>query len=330
MPADSLNNDNLLEAGLSPETIATISTIDDHLRSLGLRSSCKWIVQLVLYDGIPLVFRYVDPNRIKSCLPEIGDGTLRATQPAALNDPNECAIQAGAVESCEESGNSELAQVLTNIHPQTPVHKNDVADARNDFGSLFIRKLVQNQLSNRFGIISFATDPQHHLMWSHYASNYTGFVIGYDFLQLLKLSKKSSAVRPIRYNQEISRFYGYSTINEENLFALLSIKSKDWKYEQEWRLIVDLHDTIGTGNDDENGFPINLVRIPNEAVHQVYFTERTPVDTVNEIEKRLSNPNNRYGTTKPIKLLQSARKYEFETMPSQPPRIIFTFGASPR
>ena len=37
-----------------------------------------------------LLFKYVPAERAVTCLPEIGDGALRATQPAALNDPFEC------------------------------------------------------------------------------------------------------------------------------------------------------------------------------------------------------------------------------------------------
>ena len=33
------------------------------------------------------LFKYVSPERAMTCLPEIGDGALRATQPAAMNDP---------------------------------------------------------------------------------------------------------------------------------------------------------------------------------------------------------------------------------------------------
>ena len=34
--------------------------------------------------------KYVTARRALTCIPEVGDGTLRATQPAALNDPFEC------------------------------------------------------------------------------------------------------------------------------------------------------------------------------------------------------------------------------------------------
>ena len=61
--------------------------------------------------------------------------------------------------------------------------------------------------------------------------------------------------------------------DEENILKLMSLKSDHWSYEQEWRLIIELKQTIGTGIKDRHGQPINLLRIPNSAVRVVYYTE---------------------------------------------------------
>ena len=39
-----------------------------------------------------VLYKYVTHQRALTCIPEVGDGSLRATQPAALNDPFECAV----------------------------------------------------------------------------------------------------------------------------------------------------------------------------------------------------------------------------------------------
>ena len=84
---------------------------------------------------------------------------------------------------------------------------------------------------------------------------------------------------------------------------LLSYKSHHWQYEKEWRLILELHETIGTGLKDRRGQPINLLRVPNTAVMSLYYTERTPGNVVEKISKRLQDPNNRYAATSPTKLI---------------------------
>ena len=62
------------------------------------------------------------------------------------------------------------------------------------------------------------------------------------------------------------------------------------------RLIVELKKTIGTGETDAFKQPINLVRVPNDAVVSVFHTERTPPETVSLIRARLQDSNNRCGT----------------------------------
>ena len=115
-----------------------------------------------------LLYKYVSAERALTCLPEIGDGTLRATQPSALNDPFESSVYKLFVEQVEEEGNRRLSEVLTSINPSSPVSEDRVVEARDRFGSLYLRELLSEQLSQRFGIVSFTSDPRHPLMWSHY------------------------------------------------------------------------------------------------------------------------------------------------------------------
>ena len=63
-------------------------------------------------DSIPVIYKYVSSERVFTCLPDVGDGTLRATQPSALNDPFECAVLKTFVEQSEEEGNVEFSPTL--------------------------------------------------------------------------------------------------------------------------------------------------------------------------------------------------------------------------
>ena len=99
---------------------------------------------------------------------------------------------------------------------------------------------------------------------------------------------------------------------ETNISASLSVKSDNWSHEEEWRLIVELNTTIGTGQTDQHGQPINLVRVPNEAVVSVYYTERTPRESVKLVRDRLADKNNRYRAGEPRKLILSSTAYGYE------------------
>ncbi len=258
------------------------------------------------------LYKYVSAERALTCLPEVGDGALRATQPAALNDPFECAVIKTFVESDERDGNRELARVLTGIHRTSPVSETDIVEARRKHGSLYLRELLSSQMSQRFGIVSFASDPRHPLLWSHYTVDGSGFVVGYDMEQLRALVDRE-CLRPVSYGSKPAVLMDYRVMSdEENIRIFLSWKGDHWIYEDEWRLIVELDSTIGTGTQDRHGQPINLLRIPNAAVTSVHYTERTPSEAVEEIQRRLESTNNRYRATRPTKLVVSEIKYGYQ------------------
>ena len=259
-----------------------------------------------------LLYKYVSSERVLTCLPEVGDGTLRATQPSALNDPFECTATKGFVEANSDEGNRRLSTVLTNIHNSTPVSEADVLEARRRFGSLYMRELMSRQLSQRFGIISLASSPYHPLMWSHYTVDGSGFVIAYDMEELKGLCADEDHLRVVKYSKEPPYIIDYPVLSDPgNILIFLAYKSDHWAYEQEWRLIVELNATIGTGHRDAHDQSINLLRIPNSAVSQVFFTERTPKDAVDEVRKRLEDQNNRYRSKHLTKLVLSETEYAY-------------------
>ena len=264
-----------------------------------------------------ILYKYVTAQRALTCIPEVGDGTLRATQPAALNDPFECAVTTIYVFQEKAEENRELAKVLTDINESKPVSEEDVDCARGKYGSLFTRELFTQQVSTRFGIVSFTTHPHHPLMWSHYTTDGSGFVIGYDFEELSKLAGPPGWLTGVNYGDKPALIAGPIVLvsPESNLPKLLSVKSKHWDYEDEWRLIVEMSRTIGTGEKDQHEQPINLVQVPNEAVVSVYYTERTPDEKVKLIQDRLADKNNRYRAGKPQKLALSRNSYSYELAP---------------
>ena len=215
----------------------------------------------------------------------------------------------------ESEENRRLAEALTQINESTPVTEEHVRNARQRYGSLFTRQLFAEQVSTKFGIVAFGADPQHPLMWAHYTTDGSGFAIGYDKSAIAKLAGANGALLPVRYlgrTMYASRGPSCSRRQARICHRFLSRKSDHWRYENEWRLIVELNDTIGTGETDRHGQPVNLVRVPNEAVVRVYYTERTPPESLEIIRDRLANDNNRYQTDSPRKLVMSSTSYGYE------------------
>ena len=265
---------------------------------------------------VDVLYKYVNAERVLTCLPEVGDGALRATQPAALNDPFECGVALGMARQDQRAENEELAAVLSSLNGATPVSEAEVQKARFEYGSLFLRELLVRQLSQRYGIVSLSSDPRHLLMWAHYTGDGSGFVIGYEVEALRALGRREDSLKEVRYEGRVLPIVEYPVLSkEENVNSLLSFKSNHWTYESEWRLIVELSDTVGTGLRDSRCLPINLVRVPNEAVLSVFHTERTPITVVGKISERLQNPNNRYGVQRLTKLVASPDRYGYVDAP---------------
>ena len=42
---------------------------------------------------VEVLYKYMTAERVLACLPEVGDGTPRASQPAAMSDPFESAVK---------------------------------------------------------------------------------------------------------------------------------------------------------------------------------------------------------------------------------------------
>jgi DUF2971 family protein len=98
---------------------------------------------------------------------------------------------------------------------------------------------------NSFGIFSLSEVPENILMWAHYADSHRGFCVGFDF-QKIELMKHAHAegTRQVILLERVEHHLKYPRLNrfemdyEQLTVFPLTIKSVDWEYEKEWRLIL--------------------------------------------------------------------------------------------
>ena len=101
----------------------------------------------------------------------------------------------------------------------------------------------RNKIKSSLKITCFSECNDSLLMWSHYASNHTGVCLEYNFKALDISDLRKRLMYPVLYSTSI--FTGAQQIlNRDNLSAFLAVvaalhKNSCWKYEKEWRLIVD-------------------------------------------------------------------------------------------
>lgn len=106
---------------------------------------------------------------------------------------------------------------------------------------------VIDKFTNRFRIGCLAADYKNRLMWAHYADCHRGYCVEYDFsgtdqhtMNILPL--------PIIYSNQRPRFPWDAMINltekkknslSKQLLVGLLTKDEIWKYENEWRIIIE-------------------------------------------------------------------------------------------
>ena len=92
------------------------------------------------------------------------------------------------------------------------------------------------ELDSQCGIVCFSKYYANPTMWGHYAENATGLVLGFDLA--------SPFAKEVKYKNQ---FLELSTDGEKDkrlFFAeeLISTKSRDWEYEGELRIFLELRD----------------------------------------------------------------------------------------
>ena len=237
-----------------------------------------------------VLYKYIPARRLDDALPDEKPCSFRATPPNELNDINEINYNPIFVddEKNREKINQEYASTLTELFPTSPISVDDVETNHKKHPRGYGAELTCDQLSKRYGVTSFSTRNNDVKMWSHYAEDCRGVVIGYSVDLWVRHLIGTSIIRQVKYVKDLPIIIGPRVVNQENTYAFMSSKGADWEYEQEWRLITELSKTQQSGND------IAVITVPQESVSSIRITDRTPQETVDTIILRLNNPSNDY------------------------------------
>lgn len=238
------------------------------------------------------LYKYLTPER----LDVLRAGMIRYTQPGALNDPFESRPHVAAISSTEKlmrSVSQLLPEEARRLHGQLPPEQQAAVPVdviENFLGEELGRsehlssqlldrlaRLVQDimpaKLDDLFGMLCLSEVRDSLLMWSHYASEHRGLVIGFDaehphFDDRRGPDDELCHLRKVEYRQ--NRPSG----NLEDLdgVALFLVKSIHWAYEREWRILRALRDAIESRQQTPH--PICLFSFPPEAVVEVIFGAR--------------------------------------------------------
>ena len=96
---------------------------------------------------------------------------------------------------------------------------------------------VLGTLSQKFGVICFSANPLQPLMWAHYAFSHKGLVLEFDDTN--QVFNHESFLK-VDYDAARAEYDPGNPPDRRAVEVFAKRKSLDWRYEQEYRLILDL------------------------------------------------------------------------------------------
>ncbi|BCG47165.1 hypothetical protein GEOBRER4_n1990 [Citrifermentans bremense] len=95
----------------------------------------------------------------------------------------------------------------------------------------------KNQVIHGLGVVCFSESNSNLLMWSHYADSHKGICLIYESEERPVVGWKQYSFHKVKYNK--NRNIDVLSVGfEKAFFDLLTIKSPEWEYEKEQRLIT--------------------------------------------------------------------------------------------
>jgi hypothetical protein len=140
-----------------------------------------------------------------------------------------------------------IRRVMTDILKDAPVDQRDVlvavAEEWRRKQSEELRRRMRTIFREGFSVLSLSANPTSILMWSHYSNSHQGFCIEYDFGSLPPDDLRRRLCFPVLYRGKMTDATRYmantGATDFNNLFGqyLCLLKSTDWAYEKEWRIV---------------------------------------------------------------------------------------------
>jgi len=247
-------------------------------------------------------------------------GLIRFTQPKYFNDPFEALPFVENILSPEFV--SEIIPVLSN-KKQVDIITNELnnQDTKNTFKELYLTfqrsnsteqekikkrllgiskddlsKVMQSYWSDQIGILSLSEENDNLTMWSHYADEHEGFVVGFNPIKnITDIKTQFIHLKKIHYSckrPNLSLFGLEQKTSERNkqwLKAFFLTKSKDWSYENEWRQVNMLK--YANNIKDNNFGLIYLFKYNIESIESVLLGCNMLPENRKEIINMIKNLN---------------------------------------
>lgn len=238
------------------------------------------------------LFKYLAPSRIGI----LSDRLIRYTPLGAFNDPFEGRPEIKALASQETALSSFAAAIPSELEAAYSSIPAEIRASLSlqqwmQFATPFMQQqqgeflamlgAVSNQLiptipakvDEVLGVLSLCEAPDSLLMWAHYGVSHTGFVVELDpthpyFNARRTTQDEFGHLRQVQY-RDARPSADLIDLDGPEMFL---VKSKEWSYECEWRVLRPLKDAQDVIN--VNGENIHLFQLPADSIKAVILGAR--------------------------------------------------------
>ncbi|WDS37333.1 DUF2971 domain-containing protein [Pseudoxanthomonas sp.] len=253
------------------------------------------------------VFKYLSPARIGI----LSDQLVRYTPLGAFNDPfegrpeitqlasNEAAVAsfAAAIPSELEAAYSSLPAALRTrfslqqwVRFATPLMQQQQGQFLAMLGAVSNRLIpaIPAKMDEVLGVLSLCEIPDSLLMWAHYGMSHTGFVLELDSRHPYFNARRTDQdefghLRQVRY-RDVRPSASLIDLDGTEMFL---VKSKEWSYEREWRVLRPLKDAHNLVN--ANGEDIHLFQLPPYSIKAVILGVRASTTLADQARQAISS-----------------------------------------
>ena len=196
--------------------------------------------RMLLKEGkVPtILYKYCSVER---ALQILDNHSIMFSSYTAFNDPFDCAVYIDGNNSSDEWKEYLIQQGLLPLDAECKAHLilENPAEAASIVSKAYLRAIKE------MGILCLSSINDNILMWSHYSDFHKGVCLRFDVSKDLKTF--NFPLKVIYNNEYIKLNYIQSYLrNDQDIHIALWHKSKDWEYENEYRIIDSVEHGLKT------------------------------------------------------------------------------------
>ncbi len=218
---------------------------------------------------------------------------LYFASPTQFNDPFDCNPPLSTTQYSQNDLRDYIQETLRRLGIRDPelkvITKKTLAPSKRN-ASLSISYIAQHfirsclEVNSELGVLCLSKIPKDAVMWSHYGDCHRGIVLEFDKSELNKGGFNYCEKVDYKNNIVTLKDMNKNRNNPLELAKLILLKkARHWKYEQEWRIIV---------NHSSNGIPgCRIYKFPKEALTGVIFGSKMAPEDQYTVQEWLKDGN---------------------------------------